>query len=137
MELNVYYCCCCYYYYYYYYIIIIISAHTSIASARERARRPPRTNRSNRYHGRHSGLPRWLLRWLRDLNIVPRPLPRPEGKSFESNKYNMFQISKRHILIYGQTPKPSCLGEWQEDSCLPKGRSEDPMDRDCTGSQND
>ena len=30
------------------------------------------------------------------------------------------EIRTHNLLIFGQTPKPSCLGAQQEDSCLPK-----------------
>ena len=29
-------------------------------------------------------------------------------------------IRTQNILMFGQTPQPSCLGAWQEDSCLSK-----------------
>ena len=53
------------------------------------------------------------------------------AKNQHINNFNIFQTSKPPSLVLGgtqthkylicvQTPKPSCLGTRQEDSCLPK-----------------
>ena len=61
-----------------------------------------------------------------NVNIMLRDLLCPELLKHRSY---IFQISKPqsfdpgwnyNLLIFGQAPKPSCLGVRQEDSCLPK-----------------
>ena len=38
----------------------------------------------------------------------------------DNTKFGPGGIRTYNLLIFGQTPKPSCLGAWQEDICLPK-----------------
>ena len=42
------------------------------------------------------------------------------SKSKTSLSLVMGGIRTHNLLIFGQTPKPSCQGSRQEDSCLPK-----------------